>query len=183
MSSSCNLPNRRDGFSLIELIIVVLLVSLIGFLVFSEAIKEQSKKKIIDPTSLPSTLRKSFQGQGDVELFCLNKCKECYILHDKKITAYDGNIELGEDVELYKLDNNNHFVQLDELGRIKDKKICFRYHLYANGSTTQMVLKNREGIYFLPSYFGEPKRVESMDEAKSLWIKEQYDLGDSGSFY
>jgi len=174
---------RHRGFSLLELIVVVLIVSLIGFLVFSEAITQQKKIEVLDPTTLPSTLRKSFQGQGDIEFFCIKKCQECFIVQGGNITPYDDRIEFGKEVEMYKLDDDNHFVHLDELGRLKDKKICLRYHLYANGSTTQMVIKNKSGIYYLPSYFGKAKKVEDMEEAKELWIKEQYDLRDSGSFY
>lgn len=173
----------RKAFSLLELIIVVLLVSLMGFLVFSSAIQQQKKVEVLDPTTLPSTLRESFKGQGDVELFCINKCAECYVIQEGKVSPYDGGINFGKDVEVYLLDDNEQFVQLDELGRVKDKKICLRYHLYANGSTTQMVIVNDQGIYYLPSYFGKAKKVADMAEAKALWIKEDYSLRDSGAFY
>ena len=175
--------HTHKGFSLIELIVVVLIVSLIGFLVFSSAIKQQTRTTVLDPTTLPKTLRKSFRGQGEVELFCIKKCQECYVLQNAKVTPYDGGVKFGKEVEVHLLDDDNHFVQMDELGRVKDKKVCLRYHLYANGSTTQMVIKNDRGIYYLPSYFGEAKKVEDMEEAKELWIKDKYDLRDSGSFY
>lgn len=174
---------KHKGFSLLELIVVVLIVSLIGFLVFSTAVKQQQKTKILDPSTLPSTFRDSFKGQGDVELFCIKKCKECYVMQGGNISPYDGGIDFGEDVEIHLLDDDNRFVEMDNLGRIKDKKVCLRYHLYPNGSTTQMVIVNKKGIYFLPSYFGKAKKVDDMEEAKELWVKEDYSLRDSGSFY
>ena len=177
------LTTRRSGFSLLELIVVVLIVSLIGFLVFSSAIKEQKRSEALDPTTLQKTFRKAFKGQGDVELFCINKCKECFVAKGKKILAYDGGIDLGKDVEIHLLDKDNHWVQMEEFGRIKDKKICLRYHLYPNGSTTQMVIANDKGIYYLPSYFGKARKVADMEEAKELWIKSDYDLKDSGAYY
>jgi prepilin-type N-terminal cleavage/methylation domain-containing protein len=176
-------PAKRSGFSLLELIVVVLIVSLIGFLVFSSAIKQQKRAEVIDPTTLQKTFRQAFKGQGDVELFCINQCRECYVIKGKEITPYDGGIDFGKDVEIHLLDKSNHWIQLDEIGRIKDKKICLRYHLYSNGSTTQMVISNDKGIYYLPSYFGKAKRVNDMEEAKELWIKSEYDLRDSGSYY
>ena len=175
--------SRHKGFSLLELIVVVLIVSLIGFLVFSSAVKQQQKTKLLDPSTLPSILRESFKGQGDIEFFCIKKCAECYVLQGGNISPYDGGINFGKELEIHLLDDNNHFVQLDELGRIKDEKICLRYHLYANGSTTPMVIVNNQGIYYLPSYFGEATKVADMEEAKSLWLKEDYSLKDSGSFY
>jgi len=184
MNTKEYIPNKeKDGFSLLELIVVVLIVSLIGFLVFSSAIKQQTKKEVLDPTTLPPTLRKAFQGQGDIEFFCIKKCQECYILQGKNISAYEGGTEFGKDVEIHLLDKDNHFVEQDELGRFKDKKICLRYHLYSNGSTSQMVISNNRGIYYLPSYFGQATKVNDMEEAKELWIKDKYDLSDSSSFY
>ena len=174
---------RRSGFSLLELIVVVMIISLVGFLVFSSAIKEQKKTDVLDPSTLQKTFRKSFQGQGDVELFCIDKCKKCYVIQDFKIVDYDGGIDFGKDVEVHLLDNNNHLIQMDELGRIKDKKISLRYHLYPNGSTTQMIITNDQGVYYLPSYFGKAKKVNDIEEAKELWIKDEYNLRDSGSYY
>jgi len=181
--SNKNFYPTHKGFSLLELIVVVLIVSLMGFLVFSEAIKQQQKLEILDPTTLPTTFRESFKDQGDVELFCLNKCKECYVLQGGVVSPYDGGIDFGKDVTVHLLDKSNHFVQVDDFGRMKDQKICLRYHLYANGSTTQMVIVNKKGTYFLPSYFGKAKKVADMEEAKELWVKEEYSLRDSGNFY
>jgi prepilin-type N-terminal cleavage/methylation domain-containing protein len=178
-----NLYASHKGFSLLELIVVVMIVSLIGFLVFSSAVTQQQKTKVLDPTTLPSTFRDSFKGQGDVELFCIKKCEECYVVQGGNISPYDGGIDFGKDVEIHLLDDDNRFVEIDDLGRIKDKKVCLRYHLYPNGSTTQMVIVNKNGIYFLPSYFGKATKVEDMEEAKELWVKEDYSLRDSGSFY
>lgn len=182
--STPNFYAKHKGFSLLELIIVVLIISLMGFILFSSAIKEQQKRDISDPTTLSLTLRDSFKGEGDIELFCINKCKNCYIMkEDGEISPYEGNINLGENVEVHILDKNNHFIQIDEIGRIDDKKVCLRYQLYANGSTTKMVILNSQGIYYLPSYFGKAQKVKDMEEAKELWIKEEYSLRDSGSFY
>ena len=182
-NKNINLYARHKGFSLLELIVVVLIVSLIGFLGFSSAIKQQQKTKVLGPTTLPTSLRESFKGQGDIEFFCIEKCEECYVIQGGNISPYEEGIDFGKEVEVHLLDDDNRFVEIDDLGRIKDKKVCLRYHLYANGSTTQMVIVNTKGIYFLPSYFGQAVEVEDMEEAKELWVKEDYSLRDSGSFY
>lgn len=178
-----NFYKTHKAFSLLELIVVVLIVSLIGFLVFSSAIKQQQQTEILDASTLPATFRESFKGQGAVELVCIKKCEECYVIQEANIIPYDGGTSFGKDVEIYTVDNDNQLVQLDDFGRLKDKKICLRYSLNANGSTSQMVVVNNHGIYYLPSYFGKAKKVTDMQEAKDLWIKEEYSLRDSGSFY
>jgi len=177
-------PLQKSAFTLLELIVVVMIVSLMSFMVFSTMSNtEEKKKEQLDPSTLPSTLRHTFQGKGDVELFCTNKCIDCYTLIDSEITAYEGLVKLGKDVEIYLLDQDEHLNKVDDFGRVKDQKVCLRYHLYANGSTTKMVISNSKGVYYLPSFFGKAKEVKDMEEAKSLWIKEDYRLDDSGSFY
>ena len=174
---------HSKAFTLLELIVVIFIISIISAMVFSNLQHKEEKIKIVDPSTLPSEFRKTFKGQGDVELFCIKKCQECYVIKEGNISPYEGDIDLGKEIEVYFLDNDNRFVQVDDFGRIKDKKVCLRYHLYSNGSTTQMLIKNSDGIYYLPSFFGKAQKVKEMDEAKELWIKETYDLKDSGSFY
>lgn len=172
------------AFTLIELIIVIFLITLVGAMIFSSAIHdEQNEKKVLDPSTLPATFRKAFKDQGDVELFCINKFQECFVLQNGQISSYDEGVHFGEGVKVYKLNDDNHFEKLDDLGRVKDKKVCFRYHLYSNGSTTQLVIQNNKGIFYLPSFFGDAQKVGSLDDAKELWIKPEYNLKDSGSFY
>ena len=172
------------AFTLIELIIVIFIITLVGAMIFSSAMHdEQNEKRVLDPSTLPTTFRKAFKDQGDVELFCINKFKECFVLQNGQISSYDEGLHFGEGVKVYKLNSDNHFEKLDDLGRVKDKKVCFRYHLYANGSTTQLVIENNKGIYYLPSFFGDAKKVDSLDDAEELWIKPEYNLKDSGSFY
>ena len=171
------------AFTLLELIVVVFIISIVGSIMFSSAINEERKTEDLNPSTLPKTFKDAFKGQGDVELFCVKKCTECYVMKNGQISPYDGGIKFGKNVEIHTLDQDVHFVHQDELGRLKDEKISFRFHLYPNGSTTQMVISNDQGIYFLPSFFGKAKKVEDMDEAKDLWIKSKYDLKDSSSFY
>ena len=174
---------HSKAFTLLELMVVIFIMSIVTAMVFSTLKRKEEKIEVLDPTTLPAELRKAFKGQGDIDLFCINKCQECYVMKENDISPYEGEINFGHEVEVHLLDEDNHFVQIDNFGRIKDKKVCLRYHLYANGSTTQMVIKNSDGIYYLPSFFGKAQKVAEMDEAKELWIKEEYDLKDSGSFY
>jgi prepilin-type N-terminal cleavage/methylation domain-containing protein len=174
----------RRAFTLIELIIVILIISLVGFMVFAEVKKQEEKADKVTPLTLRSTLKKSFgEYHEDIEFFCIQKSKDCYVARGSEILPYEGLINLGDEVEVYMLDRHDQMVKIDEFGRIKDEKITFRYHLYANGSTTKMVISNSEGIYFLPSYFGKSQQVESLDDAKELWVDPAYDLTDSGNYY
>ena len=172
----------RKAFTLIELIVVVMIISLVGFLVFSEAVKETKTPDNLSAKTLPSTLRKLYNTAEDIEFFCIKKSTKCYIAKGAEITPYEGVVEFGKELEVYIVDANNQLLQLEEFGRIKDDKISLRYTLYANRSTTQMILSTSSGVYYLSSYFGEAIEVTDLDEAKELWIKSEYSL-KQGDYY
>jgi len=160
-----------------------MIISMVGFLVFSEAVKETKKPKELSPLTLKDTLHKTFGYNEDIEFFCVENCKDCYIAKGKDIIPFKGNINLGEELKVFVISKDDQIEQIEEFGRIKDKKICFRYHLYSNGSAEQIIISNNQGIYYIPTYFQDPKKVEDMDEAKELWIKPNFNLKDSGNFY
>ena len=54
---------------------------------------------------------------------------------------------------------------------------------YSNGSSTQIILENEEGAYFLPAFFGEAQRFNTPEEAKEYWVNKSHTLSDSGDFY
>jgi hypothetical protein len=70
-----------------------------------------------------------------------------------------------------------------DYGRYQDKKICLIMDFYNNGSSTQIVLKNERGTYFLPAFFGEPQQFSSLQEAKEYWLENSALVSDSGDFY
>jgi len=94
---------------------------------------------------------------------------------------YDSAIKLA-DIEAYMVDTSDD-VQKIEYKRYKDQKICLKMDFYANGSSTQIILKDKQKSYFLPSLFGEPKEFDELDEAKEYWIKTSSLLSDNGAFY
>ncbi len=175
--------HTHRGFTLIELIVVILIISLMGFMVFSTMVKQEKKIETLSPLSLKKSLQKEFGKAEDITFFCISKSTDCYVAKGAEIIPYTGVLHLGKDIEIHKVDKKNRLVEIEEFGRIKDNKITFKYNLYKNGSASQIIIANTEGVYFLPSYFGKAKKVDTLDEAKELWIKEEYDLTDKGNYY
>ncbi len=174
----------RKGFSLLELIIVVFLISLVYFIVFSSLQKEESKPKSLTPLNLKSTLAKAGLLSGHTTLICVDKCHLCYLRQggiDSAFYPYNSNIDLSE-TESYTLDEKDNLLKL-EYGRYNDKKICLIVDFYPNGSSTQIILKNKNGFYFLPAFFGKPQKTDSIEDAKELWLKNSQLLSNLGDFY
>jgi len=173
----------KRGFSLLELLIVIIIVSIVYFLGF-EGVEVASKKtKALTPLNLKSTIVSSELFQKQATLLCINKCRTCYLRRgiSSDFQEYKSPIDLT-DIKAYTLDKSDSLVRL-EYERYQDKQICLIMDFYRNGSSTQIILENDTGTYFLPAFFGEPKRFDSPDQAEEYWLKESKSVSDSGDYY
>jgi prepilin-type N-terminal cleavage/methylation domain-containing protein len=174
---------KHRAFSLIELLIVIFLISLIYFFIFANVQKQdKSKEKILTPLTLRELAKEAIGTQG--ELFCIAQCKECYYspTNSVDLVRYKGKLNFGKNIKIYTLAQGDN-LEAQEFGRINDEKVCLRFNLYNNQSSTKLVIQNDEGVFYLPSYFGEPQKVASLEEAKELWLKYNRIISSSGDFY
>ncbi len=173
----------HQGFSLIELLVVILIISIVYFLGFSTIELEENKPKALTALNLKSAILKSNLSSSEATLLCVDKCRSCYLQKGLNSTfkAYKQKINL-QDTQAYTLDQRDSLLLL-EYGRYQDKKICLIIDFYKNGSSTQIILKNESGIYFLPAFFNTPQKVDSLEEAKELWLKNSDLASNSGDFY
>ena len=178
-------PKRelQRGFTLIELLIVILIVSMVYFLGFSEVEMGNSKPKALTPLNLKKSIVSSELFKGHTTLLCLDKCKQCLLRSDisSPYAPYTSTIDLS-DIKAYTLDESDNLAQI-QYERYKDKKICLKMDFYPNGSSTQIILENSKGTYFLPAYFDDPKAFGSPEEAKEYWLKNAHLVNDRGDFY
>jgi len=171
----------RRAFSLLELLIVIVILSLSYMLVFSSMQQAQSKPKAVGVENLKSTLGEQGLLHTESELFCLDKCQKCYLYQDGETTAYEGDLALG-DLTVYRLGRDERLEKVD-FGRYQDHPVCLRFAFHHNGSSSQMVIRDKSGIYYLPALFGKTKKTASLEEAETLWLEYSDLLTDSGEFY
>jgi prepilin-type N-terminal cleavage/methylation domain-containing protein len=173
----------KKGFSLIELLIVILLVSIVYFLGFEGFEIGKKKPKALTPLNLKSNILSSELFTGQATLLCVDECQSCYLRQSvtSAFEEYTSPIDLT-DIQAYTIDKYNALSRI-EYGRYQDKKICLIMDFYNNGSSTQIILKNDKGSYFLPSFFGEPQAFSSPEEAKEYWLRNSMTVSDSGEFY
>jgi prepilin-type N-terminal cleavage/methylation domain-containing protein len=173
----------RNGFSLIELLIVIIIISIVYFLGFEGVELGKERPKALTPLTLKSTIMKSDIFAEEATFICTNACRSCYLRRgvSSGFDAYEHGIDL-KGIQAYTLDEREAVTPL-EYGRYQDQKICLRLDFYKNGSSTQIILKNKKGVYFLPAFFGEPQKVDTLEEAKELWLKNSTLASNSGDFY
>lgn len=180
---SSSYKTTRSAFSLLELLVVIVIVSIVYFLGFNGVETGGNKPKALTALNLKTTIQNAGLSRGKATLMCINNCRNCYLRTDigSPFEAYENNIDLAG-TKAYTLDAQESLLLL-EGGRYQDKKICLAMNFYKNGSSTQLILENRHGIYFLPAFFGEPQKVDSLEEARDLWLKNSRLAAGSGDFY
>jgi prepilin-type N-terminal cleavage/methylation domain-containing protein len=173
----------RKGFSLLELLIVILLISIVYFLGFEGIEIGKKQPKALTPLNLKSNITSSELYGGKATLLCVDECRSCYLRYDiaSGFEAYESPIDLTG-IQAYTLDQYEALSRI-EYGRYQDKKICLVMDFYENGSSTQLILNDDSGSYFLPAFFGEPQRFSSLQEAKEHWLRNTTAVSDSGAFY
>jgi prepilin-type N-terminal cleavage/methylation domain-containing protein len=175
--------SQKRGFTLVELLIVILIVSIVYFLGFSGVELGEKKLKALTPLNLKSTFLKTVKNTNELSLLCVNHCKTCYLRKgiNTSYQPYKNNINL-HDVTVYTLDRSDSLVPI-EYERYNDQKVCLQMDFYSNGSSTQLVLENKNGVYFLPSYFDKPHYFQTLEEAETYWITQTKLVSDRGEFY
>lgn len=173
----------RRGFTLIELLIVIALILMVYTLVFSYFQKKEEQPQPLSPLTLKSSLHHSGQLQGHTTFLCIDECTSCYIRHgiNDAFTQYEAALDL-KDTVAYILDEYDNLSAV-EYGRYDDEEICLKLDFYPNGSSTKVILKHPDGVYYLPSFFGKPQQVDSIEDAKELWQENTALVSNTGDFY
>lgn len=171
----------RRAFSLLELIIVILIVSLSAMLVFTAAEKSEKEPEALTLLNLKSTLLSLQQEGPQMEFFCLDKCRQCYIEQDGNVVPYENKIGWNEP-KAYTLSEDDSVEEID-FGRYDDHPVCLRFTLFGNGSSSQLIIQDRYQVFYLPSFFGKPREAVSLEEAKEFWLEHTRTLSNHGDIF
>jgi len=159
----------RRGFTLVELLLAIFLVGILAYFTFATPNKVEEPKEIVTVSNLSKFFQTNLKGDGEV--ICINKCASCYYISsasNPRTLSFPMQLKVkGE----FILDKNDNPIKAD-LGRYKDKKICLRFRHYRNNSISQMILDLGDKVIFLPSYFGEGKEFNSINEAADWWVRD-----------
>jgi prepilin-type N-terminal cleavage/methylation domain-containing protein len=170
---------KRKGFTLLELLIVILLLSLFAFLVFGTMKRQSEGARHPEVSQIRKILLEERQGM-ERELICLEECQSCFFFGSEH--ELEKNEMLFPPIKAYGIDAYDQPVKMD-FGRWRDRPICLRIRVYANGSIDRMILESEGKFYYLPAYFGKARSFESLSDAVGYWLRDRERFHDEGDYF
>lgn len=158
---------RRRGFTLIELMVVVLIVGLIYGLAIegiqrgSEASEELSLKTLVE-------FMQAKQHGNDLSLICTDRCQSCTLFADGAAVAEIPPF-LDSSASFYRFNYYTGSEPMewtplyDEEGR--EEEVCFRYDLYRDGSRSEMLAEYGGEVVDLPGPFAKTAVYATLSDA------------------
>jgi len=148
----------KKGFSLIELLIVILIIGVVYTLSIGNFKNIKNGEDKLSLENLRSYLQ-TIPYKKKIEFVCLDDCLHCEVFVDgkkhKKVKSF-----LDSSVKSYRYDFSYGMVELE-----KDNKKCFSYTLNKEGVGDQIFIEFKNKVYDMSSYLDDTYIYSSLDEA------------------
>lgn len=173
---------QSQAFSLIELVVVILIMGLVYSLVATsftrqsttaptltiENLKMFMLKALKEDEKVMQAAKRTFYVYGD-------NCQNVAFKPPIETLEFD-EVAFSSSIKAYSFDayatlRQKEFAPL----KIDNQRIdvCFAYSVHTNTSSDELIVKQGNEYYYLPAFFGNLKRFDSLDEARKAMLKEE----------
>lgn len=158
---------EKRGFTLLELMLVVLIIGLIYGLSLSGLKQRSEEPYALTLETLPEYLKR-FHHRNTVAAVCTDRCLTCDLYVDGEVVkSLDPFVD--DSAAFYRFDLHLGTRDVvwtplfDEGGR--EKEVCFRYDIRPDGSSEEMMVLYKNEVIDYPGYFAPAARFASLDDA------------------
>ncbi len=166
---------KLSAFTLIEMLIVLILIGVIYTLILNRY--KPKKEELYLQSKIPfRSVLLPFWNHSHVILLCGDKCKKCNIYDDggKIIKRIKKSLFKQNDIPKFYVFNDNGEINRKEFLHIRPKKseekICFRFDLYPNKSSSELILEYQNGkVLYLSPYFNDTLSFSSLEGVQNYF--------------
>ncbi len=167
-----NLIRVKRGFTLIELIIVIALISSTYFLVFSNnsfSVKKNETK--LDFYNLKEYLLSNFEFKNELKFSCIEEDLMCYIIIDGKINE---NLKIQKFLkkipDVYKYNADSIKVDFAELKiNYMNYKVIFELKIDKDYKTNEFIVDTQDNVLIFNSIFTRPIAYKTLNESLEVF--------------
>ena len=178
-----NLQRVKHAFTLIELIIVIILISVSYYLVFSNSnFKINNNKKNISFINIKKYLLDNFEFENEISLICTNENLVCYIKTDGIINEevkIENLFENKPDVYKYQKEEQILDYESIDIDNIS-QDVIFELKINSDYKTNEIVVDTlNDKVYLFNSIFNEVKVYPSLQEVFETFNTNQLEVQDA----
>lgn len=172
----------KKGFTLIELIIVIVLISTTYFLVFSNNnfnVKQDEKR--LDLFNLKEYLIKNFQFEKELKFSCIEENFTCYVKIDGKL---DKNFKVTNFFkkipDIYEYNNKETKIEFDEL-RVDNRgfNVIFELKINRDYKINEFIIDTQDNVLVFNSIFTKPLVYKSLNESFEVFKENKTKVKDA----
>lgn len=173
----------KKGFTLIELIIVIILISTTYFLVFSNTnFQIRTDEKRLDLSNLKDYLIKNFEFEKDVSFLCIEEKFSCFVKVDGKINKDFKVLNFFKRVpDVYEYSASEKRVNFKEL-RVDNMNynVIFELKINTDYKTNEFIIDTKDNnVFIFNSIFTKPKIYKSLYESMNTFKINQNEVKDA----
>ena len=172
----------RKGFTLIELIIVLVIMGVVATFVTSRLAKKEEHSVTLTPDGIKKYLS-SFNSTKKLDLFCYNNAKECDLWEDDKKIFSSIKIKSEGEIKVRRFDRQGRLVDADPIARFENGKLRrgdFEFIFYPDGVSSPLLLQVKERLY---AYTPLNDSVQQGQEAQIRSFLYKQELMDRNNYY
>jgi len=160
---------RRNAFTLIELMLVVLIIGLVYSLALGSIKRAGTSEVTLRLENLEAQMLK-YSNNNHVEYICIDRCEKCYVYVDgKEVKSVDSVVTSNVRLHRFDVIYGSREIELRAFFNADDQeeRACFRYEIFADGSRTEMMVETPKKVVDFAGTFHTTTSYVNLSEAIS----------------
>ena len=139
----------HKGFTLIELIIVIIIMGIVATLISTRLTHFSEHSSVLTPDTIKKYLI-AFNSHKPLDLFCYDDCTKCDLWEDGKKVRSALILEHENALNVVQFDRLGNLIHADVAIHMENKKMKegnFEFFLYPDGRSSPLILSSEEKIF------------------------------------
>lgn len=139
----------RKGFTLIELIIVIIIMGIVATLISSRLSHFSEHSSVLTPATIKKYLI-AFNAHEPLDLFCYDDCTKCDLWMDGKKVRSELILEHDSALSVVQFDHLGRLNNADPTIHLENEKMRegnFEFFLYPDGRSSALILSSKGNFF------------------------------------
>jgi len=169
----------KKSFTLIEIIIVTIIISLIYYLSISNISFKTTVKNKMNLIDLPKVM-KSYQYENTIILKCINEGLKCFVYADGVIIdEFDNLFKSKPIVYNYNKELNSIYFEDIELKHLERHEVVFEYKIDKYHKANDLIVEYNDKVYIYNSFYDKAIVLEYLSDVNIYFEENERKVRDA----